>query len=93
MKNYRVKVRDDKAQFFEELMRYLDFLDFEVVEGFSEPRIYSGFEINAREKKAQGASKNHKQEKPAMDAISGFGNIREVMERIEAMRDKSHHKK
>jgi hypothetical protein len=32
MKHYRIKVRDDKAGFFEELLRYLDFLDYEYIQ-------------------------------------------------------------
>jgi len=51
MKNYRVRVRDEKTAFFEELMRYLDFCDYESVEGFAEPRIYPGFEFKEKEKK------------------------------------------
>lgn len=91
MRNYRVKVRDDKAAFFEELMRYLDFLDYETVEGFSEPRIYSGFEIRPKSKKTTGESKNsgRSKDKLPFDPDSGFSSLREVMDKIDAMRDRS----
>lgn len=95
MKNYRVKVRDDKAVFFEELMRYLDFLDYEKVEGFSEPRIYSSFEISPKNsKEAAGSKKGESDKSKSLQELnSGFGNLREVIEKIEAMRDKSTPKK
>ncbi len=91
MKNFRVKVRDDKADFFEELMRYLDFLDYEMVEGFSEPRIYPGFEIRANEKKGSAMSKNSGslKEKLSSNAESHLDNLREVIQKIDAMRDKA----
>jgi hypothetical protein len=95
MKNYRVKVREDKVVFFEELMRYLDFADYEMVEGFSEARIYSSFEITPKSKKVMGESKNSEKDKlkPQFDPNSGFANIREVMSKIEAQREKTNAKK
>jgi hypothetical protein len=91
MKHYRIKVRDDKAKFLEELLRYLDFLDYEEVENFSEPRVYTNFELKSgqEKKRKQGKIKeqspsakvkNNKQEASAE-------SLREVMARIDQMRD------
>lgn len=91
MKNYRVKVRDDKAEFFEELMRYLDFLDYETVEGFSEPRIYPSFELRSDEKRGRGSAKNSGKAKSKNEpgSASNLESLREVMQKIDAMRDKA----
>lgn len=90
MKNYRVKVRDDKAGFFEELMRYLDFLDYETVEGFSEPRIYPSFELRGDQKRGRNSTKNSGKTKGKNEpgSVNNLNTIREVMQKIEAMRDK-----
>jgi len=95
MKNYRVKVREDKVAFFEELMRYLDFLDYEMVEGFSEPRIYSSFEMAPKSKKmgSEPKSGDSDKSKSQQEPYSKFANLREVMGKIDAMRDKSASKK
>ncbi|MGQ1889729.1 hypothetical protein ACT29H_04735 [Thermophagus sp. OGC60D27] len=93
MKHYRIKVRDDKAEFFEELLRYLDFLDYEEVENFSEPRIYPNFDLNPHPQKNQKnltteptfpniKNKNSQQE-------SYPDNLREVMARIDQLRDQA----
>ncbi len=89
MKNYRVKVRDDKAEFFEELLRYLDFLDYEKVEGFSEPRIYSNFEISDNYRKKNPESKTNEEFNIKVAGIneSSFDSLREVMQKIDARRD------
>jgi hypothetical protein len=92
MKHYRIKVRDDKAGFFEELLRYLDFLDYEQVENFSEPRVYTNFELSA------GQDKKKKPEKsPSRFTSPGKGDkqessadsLREVLARIDKMRDQA----
>jgi hypothetical protein len=91
MKNYRVKVRDEKADFFEELLRYLDFCDYEKVEGFAEPRIYPNFEIHAQGKNQQGQSRKGGKYKEEIfsDPEKKLDNLREVMAKIDAIRDKS----
>ena len=89
MKNYRVRVRDEKAAFFEELMRYLDFCDYEGVEGFAEPRIYPGFDFKAGNTESRSKSKAKSKDKDKMDTESNLSNLREVMSRIDAMRDKN----
>lgn len=93
MKHYRIKVRDDKAAFFEELLRYLDFLDYEQVEGFSEPRIYSNFELRARqdtEKKTDKTRESafHTKYGKSVEESSGE-SLREVLARIDKIRDQA----
>ncbi|WP_088654636.1 hypothetical protein [Geofilum rhodophaeum] len=90
MKNYRVRVRDEKTAFFEELMRYLDFCDYESVEGFAEPRIYPGFEFKEKEKSTKkGAKGRPVKEAGIADLESNMASLREVMSRIDAQRDKN----
>ncbi|MGM0377439.1 MAG: hypothetical protein ACQEQ0_11730 [Bacteroidota bacterium] len=100
MKHYRIKVRDDKVEFFEELLRYLDFLDYEQVESFSEPRIYTNFELRARQQeeeksgtkrktKSGGSGGNVKRGKGKEQNESSAESLREVLSRIDQMRDES----
>ncbi len=99
MKHYRIKVRDDKVDFFEELLRYLDFLDYEQVESFSEPRIYTNFELRARQEeekketrrktKSGGSGRTAKRRKGKEQNESSGESLREVLSRIDQMRDES----
>jgi len=96
MKHYRIKVRSDKSEFFEELLRHLDFLDYEQVESFSEPRIYTNFELKSRQEKEKPmeqkefqASRSTKKEKQSSSADS----LKEVLARIDKMRDKARKEK
>jgi hypothetical protein len=93
MKHYRIKVRDDKAEFFEELLRYLDFLDYEQVEGFSEPRVYTNFELKARKEddtKKPGRRKKESQPSKKKSKHESSGeSLKEVLARIDQMRDQS----
>ena len=101
MKHYRIKVRDDKVEFFEEMLRYLDFLDYEQVDSFSEPRIYTNFELRARQEeektegkkksRTSGASRKTKQSKDASASgqESSAESLREVLSRIDQMRDEA----
>jgi len=91
MKNYRVKVRKEKADFFEELMRYLDFCDYEQVEGFSEPRIYPGFEMSSKDNhsKYPAGQQGNKSSDNTESKREVMENLREVMSRIEAQRDRN----
>ena len=83
-------MRDEKAAFFEELMRYLDFCDYESVESFSESRIYPGFNFKGKEGDVKLSTKGKsKRSSGEADNESNFNNLREVMAKIEAMRDKS----
>ncbi|MFO8002056.1 MAG: hypothetical protein R6U46_12485 [Marinilabilia sp.] len=96
MKHYRIKVRDDKVEFFEELLRYLDFLDYEQVENFSEPRIYNNFELKARDTEDPKGSKRksktlagNKRGKEKESEESSAESLREVLSKIDQMRDES----
>ncbi len=93
MKHYRIKVRDDKAAFLEELLRYLDFLDYEQVENFSEPRIYSNFELRSRKDQQNETSGQkttvRKKDKISQEQSSSADSLREVLARIDQMRDQS----
>lgn len=95
MKHYRIKVRDDKATFFEELMRYLDFLDYEQVESFSEPRIYTNFELRPQKAKVMEQRSVSSKEKGRIKTVgdqaksSSAESLREVLARIDQMRDQS----
>ncbi len=89
MIHYRIKVRDEKAPFFEELLRYLDFLDYEKVEGFSEPRIYANFELKSK----ADSNKGKPVEVPRGIKNSGGNsadNLREVLSRIDKLRESIH---
>ncbi|WP_016777981.1 hypothetical protein [Anaerophaga thermohalophila] len=91
MKHYRIKVRDDKAKFLEELLRYLDFLDYEEVENFSEPRVYTNFELKSSQEKKRKQSKIKEQAPSAKSKDnkqeSSAESLREVLARIDQMRD------
>jgi hypothetical protein len=92
MKHYRIKVRDDKADFFEELLRYLDFLDYEQVEGFSEPRIYTNFELRARQdsdKKPEGTQDQILPSRRRNKQESSAESLREVLAKIDQIRDQA----
>ncbi|PWE00642.1 hypothetical protein [Marinilabilia rubra] len=92
MKHYRIKVRDDKATFFEELLRYLDFLDYEQVEGFTEPRIYTNFELRARqdkEKKSEKTKESSFKSKYGGGEESSGESLRDVLARIDQIRDQA----
>ncbi len=91
MKHFRIKVRDEKADFFEELLRYLDFLDYEQVDAFSEPRIYANFNLRPGEKKSppKGKMKDFSEGvKRASD--SSTDDLREVLSRIDKLRENIH---
>ena len=94
MKHYRIKVRDDKSEFFEELLRYLDFLDYEQVEAFSEPRIYANFELKSQHDKSthskSESEKAHSRGGGQMEQEDSTAeSLREVLARIDKMRDEA----
>ncbi|MBN1925630.1 MAG: hypothetical protein JW798_07340 [Prolixibacteraceae bacterium] len=93
MKHYRIKVRDDKAVFFEELLRYLDFLDYEQVESFSEPRIYTNFELRSQKEKEKKTNMSKDKAKYSGRKLEGQSSssdsLREVLARIDQIRDQA----
>ncbi len=103
MKNFKVKVDDAKGDFFTELLRSLDFVTFEEVDSFREPRVYPAAEFEIRspqdtsvptyKKGAPGKNKMSKRENDdSQDKESkkdSFSDIREVLSKIDALRSHS----
>jgi hypothetical protein len=96
MKNFKVLVHNHKAEFFKELLRCLDFVEFEEVESFSEPRIYPGANFEIRPSAGANASQ------AAMllsDKVSGktaalsneekMENLRKALRQIDEQRSKN----
>ena len=54
-------------------MRYLDFCDYESVEGFAEPRIYPGFEFKEKEKSTKKGAKGRPLKSYASQRLLGQG--------------------
>ncbi len=88
MTNYRVRVRGEKADFFEELLKYLGFCDFEKVDDLSDDGIYPGFEIRSGDHKGQGRIKTESPGHFYNNSGDNLNNLREVMSRIDAQRDR-----
>jgi len=98
MKNFKVQVDNYKADFFKQLLDHLDFVSYEEVEGFNEPRIYpaADFEIRSTKDKASSSmdimnrtpplTPEEGTKKKKMDAMS---DIRNVMSQIDKIRNKS----
>ena len=87
MKNYRVRVTEEKMAFFEELMSYLDFCDYEGIEDTVESGAFGDVKHSKSGRKA--LSKDKIKPGPNVgDTESKFANLREVMAKIEALRDK-----
>jgi transcription antitermination factor NusG len=92
MKNFKVTVDNHKVEFFKTLLDHLDFISYEEVDSFYEPRVYpaADFEIRSGKDKAS-AKKNEKtvssdDERLIKDA---FKDIRAVVSQIDKLRDKS----
>ncbi|TAJ12014.1 hypothetical protein DMA11_14575 [Marinilabiliaceae bacterium JC017] len=93
MKNFKVKVENGKADFFKELMKNLDFVEFEEVEAFHEPRIYPGANFEIRSQKA-GASQISVPPggidiSSEAGAAQSMDRLKEVLSKIDQMRDQS----
>ncbi len=100
MKNFKIQVDEQKVAFFKELLDSLDFVRYEEMEVYSEPRVYpaADFEISSA-KKASASSFNRSnenklasketlaadQEKEKMDALN---NIRNAINQINKKRDR-----
>ena len=89
MMSYRVKVRAEKADFFEELLKHLDFCDYEKLDSVSEARIYPSFEIRSGNNKVQGKVKTESSGHIHNNSGDNLNNLREVMSRIDARRDRN----
>jgi hypothetical protein len=89
MKSFKVQVQNSKADFFRELLRNLDFVDFEEVDGFYESRVYPGanFELRTHSRPAPGDKPVSGVPSVTKDA-DAMANIRKVLSNIDAQRDK-----
>ncbi|MBN2166787.1 MAG: hypothetical protein JW717_10965 [Marinilabiliaceae bacterium] len=87
MKSFRIKVQEDKVQFFYELLTYLGFVEFEQVEDYHEPRIYPGgnFEIRSGVSSPDDKLKS----KVSQKNDEGLDSIRKVLNQIEKQRNKN----
>ncbi|MBN2744718.1 hypothetical protein [Breznakibacter xylanolyticus] len=56
MKSFKVQVHNNKAEFFKELMKNFDFVEFEEVDAFYEPRVYPGAQFEIRSNSAIATS-------------------------------------
>jgi hypothetical protein len=95
MKNYKVRIREEKSEFFKELMKNLDFVEFEEVEAFNEPRVYPGanFELRSDQTEVSGRSTQPDREKRkprvAASPEEEMQRLKDVMTRIDAIRDQN----
>jgi hypothetical protein len=90
MKSFKVQVNNDKAEFFKELLKSLDFVEFEEVEGFYEPRVYPGakFEIRSNTAVSTSAPTLASEAKAPQNADDAMASIRKAMSQIDEQRQK-----
>lgn len=91
MKNYKVKVDDEKVEFFKELLNSLDFATFEEIEEKTEPRVYpaASFEIRSGSKVPHSASQGKAgatNEERKKSAQSREDSLKDVLNKIEQLR-------
>ena len=92
MKNYKVKVEDEKVKFFKELLSNLDFATFEELEETVEPRVYPGASFEIRSRKGDSRSTVPEQtaaqaEERKRSAQSREDSLKDVLNKIEKMRN------
>ena len=97
MKNFKVLVSEGEVDFFKALLNKFDFVQYEQVESFAEPRVYpaADFEIRSvKDSSVQGkeergipnVNRKIEDEESKKDAMS---DIRNVISQIDKMRDRS----
>ncbi len=94
MKNFKIQVNNNEVKFFMELLDRLDFVQYEPMDNFSEPRVYPAADFEIRSVKndvnveAEQASKPDVEEveKSKKDALS---EIRNVISQIDRLRDRT----
>jgi len=92
MKNYKVKVEDEKVKFFKELLSNLDFATFEELEETVEPRVYPAASFEIRSSKGESKSTHPDQtaaqaEERKKSAQSREDSLKDVLNKIEQMRN------
>jgi len=99
MKNFKVKVDNNKAEFFKELMDSFKFVSYEEVDSFREPRVYPGGEFEIRSPKdttpitysMEKAGRKLEQEskgKPTQTREQSLEDIKKALSKIEALRNR-----
>lgn len=96
MKSFKVLVHNHKAEFFKELLKNFDFVEFEEVDSFSEPRVYPGANFEIR----SSANTQHMPlmaDKPSLNSTSlsnedKMENLRKALRQIEEQRSKNREK-
>jgi hypothetical protein len=89
MKNFKVKVQNDKVQFFKELLTHLDFVEFEEMEVVAEPRVYPATNFEIRPHKSLMNENLEKRKLNSNLDEDGLESIRKVMSKIEEERNKN----
>lgn len=87
MKSFKVKISDDKYQFFIDLMKNLQFVEYEEVDGFHEPRVYPGANFEIRSSTDEKEKERKKESKVSSKDEEGMNSIRSVLEKIEKQRE------
>ncbi len=96
MKNFKVQVDDEMADFFKQLLQSLNFARYEEVDTFHEPRIYpaANFEIRSRlsDDSFYTKEEDEKSEKQkSHDSLSErYSNLKDVISQIDKIRNKEH---
>jgi len=91
MRDYRVRIRAERMVFFEELMRSLDFCDYERLEEPVGSMTTSNLKSHSRkEKKVSKVKLSNRNQIDSSDNFrESIDNLREVISRIDARRDQS----
>ena len=92
MKNYKVKVEDEKVKFFKELLSNLDFATFEELDETVEPRVYPAASFEIRSGKGESKPPHPDQAANQADerkksAQSREDSLKDVLNKIEQMRN------
>jgi len=92
MKNYKVKVEDEKVKFFKELLSNLDFATFEELEETVEPRVYPAANFEIRSSKGESKSTHPEQiaaqaEERKKSTQSREDSLKDVLNKIEQLRN------
>ncbi len=90
MKSFKVQVQNHKAEFFKELLKNLDFVEFEQVEGFYEPRVYPGakFEIRSNTAVSTSAPTLPSEAKIPPTSDDAMASLRKALSQIDEQRQK-----
>lgn len=88
MRDYRVRIRVERIEFFEELMRSLDFCDYVRLDENVGATDHSNVKLRGSRQRASQKIKKDRTESN-QNFSNDIDNIREVISKIEARRDES----